>query len=386
MAVRKRKLKSGTKWFVDIRLPNGKRIRKHIGTKKQAVEYERKMIAESVEGKLGISERRNIRFDKLMAEYLPYAEATKAPNTFYTDRCRIESHLLPHFTGKLISQITPKMLDDYKQMRIEEGASPNTVNHELTNLSHMFRMAIRWGYMDRNVVTSVDKMKVAVRSPRFLVQEEMERLAEAAKDSHIYPLIMTAMHTGMRKSELFNLKWADVNFDNHKITIQPKPDWNTKNYKSRHVPITPALYEILWEHRQRKLRRGVHSEYVFTYNGRQLKSNIKRSLTRVLKSAGSDTKGSRKVTLHVLRHTFCSHLVMAGVPLRDVQELMGHQSYETTLQYAHLAPDHSIHQVSKLPFANGFGKSRAHIGHTEVISIDSLKKKEPREVASSQGS
>jgi len=97
------------------------------------------------------------------------------------------------------------MLDTYKQMRVREGASNNTVNHGLTNLSHMLRMAIRWGYIDRNVVSLVDKMKVPKRSPRFLHQEEIRRLVEAAMGSHIYPLIMTALHTGMRKSELFNL-------------------------------------------------------------------------------------------------------------------------------------------------------------------------------------
>lgn len=96
--------------------------------------------------------------------------------------------------------------------------------------------------------------------------------------------------------------------------------------------------------------------------------------------------GDEKVTLHVLRHSFCSHLVMAGVPLRAVQELMGHQSYETTLQYAHLSPGHSSQQVNKLPFAKGFGKSWAQIGHRDVISIDELKRKEPRKGATSQGS
>ena len=62
-------------------------------------------------------------------------------------------------------------------------------------------------------------------------------------------------------------------------------------------------------------------------------SNIKKSLARVVKNAGLDTEGSKKVTLHVLRHSFCSHLVMAGVPLRDVQELAGHSSLATTQRY-----------------------------------------------------
>ena len=65
------------------------------------------------------------------------------------------------------------------------------------------------------------------------------------------------------------------------------------------------------------------------------------------------------VTLHIFRHTFASQLVMAGFPLREVQELVGHQSFETTLQYAHLSEDHVRRQVLKLPFANGSGNSTA---------------------------
>jgi site-specific recombinase XerD len=99
---------------------------------------------------------------------------------------------------------------------------------------------------------------------------------------------------------------------------------------------------------RRKTELGVKSEYVFTYQGRQLKDNIKVSLRRVLNEAGLEN-----VTPHTLRHTFASQLVMAGVSLMDVKELIGHQSYGTTLQYAHLAKDHVKKQVLKLPYANG---------------------------------
>ncbi len=61
---------------------------------------------------------------------------------------------------------------------------------------------------------------------------------------------MTALHTGMRKSELLNLKWTDVDFDQCTVTVQAKDDWHTKNYKSQTLQLTPALYEILREHRK----------------------------------------------------------------------------------------------------------------------------------------
>ncbi len=135
----------------------------------------------------------------------------------------------------------------------------------------------------------------------------------------------------------------DIDFDQQIVTVQSKSDWHTKNYKSRVIQLTPVLYEVLREHKERS--EGV-SEYVFTYCGKQLKSNIKRSWSSVLEKADLE-----EVTLHSLRHTFASQLVMAGVSLREVQELMRHQSYETTLQYAHMAEDHSKKKVLQLPYA-----------------------------------
>jgi len=220
--------------------------------------------------------------------------------------------------------------------------------NELVNLSHMFKMAVRWRYVDHNVVAMVEKPRVIKNPPRFLNCEDVDRLLETAQGYYIYPLLVTALHTGMRKSELLNLKWSDINFEHRTVTVQSKPDWHTKNYKSRTLQLTPVLYSVLKEHEQEQRGLGVKSDYVFTYKGNRLLDGIKKSLRTVVKRAGLEG-----VTLHTLRHTFASQLVMAGVTLREVQELMGHQSFETTLQYAHLSEDHVKRQVLKLPFANG---------------------------------
>jgi len=132
------------------------------------------------------------------------------------------------------------MIDRYKAKRIRERSSDNklsnnTVNHKLVFLSHIFKMAVRWGYAEHNPVLYVEKLKVAKRPPRFLSLDEIDRLLNACKGTHIYPIVMTAIHTGMRKSEFFNLQWSDINFDQRKISIQPKKDWHTKNYKPRTI-------------------------------------------------------------------------------------------------------------------------------------------------------
>ena len=216
------------------------------------------------------------------------------------------------------------------------------------------KMAIRWRYIEHNPVSSVEKMRVPKRPPRFLSLEEIDRLLEASRGSHIYPILVTALHTGLRKSELLNLRWSDIDFHQCTITVQPKDDWHTKNYKSRTISLTPALYETLQEHWGQLPQLGIKSEYVFTYQGEQIKRGIGDSLRTTVAKADL-----QNVTLHTLRHTFASQLVMAGVPLLDVQELMGHQSFQTTLQYAHLSEEHVKKRVLQLPFAGNL----AGLGH-----------------------
>ncbi len=164
---------------------------------------------------------------------------------------------------------------------------------------------------------------------------------------YIYPILVMALHKGMRRPELLNLKWSDVDFDRQVITVQAKDDWHTKNYRSRVLQLTPTLHKVLEEHKIFQVQLGTKSEYVFTYRGVRMKNVVDTTLRKVVKQAGLSN-----VTLHTLRHTFASQLVMAGVPLRDVQELMGHKSFETTLKYAHLSAEHAKRQMLRLPFAS----------------------------------
>jgi integrase len=331
---------------VDIALPNGQRFRKNVKSKKQADDLHQKITSEIFEGKWDIQEREMILFRQLVSQYLEYCAVNKATSTYKCDKYRIEAHLLPYFGDMQLTQITPQIVEAYKSMRVNNKAAPKTINHELSNLQHMMKLAQRWGYIRDNVVATVPKLRLVKNPPRFLSHEEVEKLINAAGGSHLYPLLVTAAHTGMRKSELFFLTWDDVDFDQGTITIQNKEGWHTKNYKSRVLSLTPRLRNVLLAHKQDQDAQEVYSEYVFTYKGKKLQSTIKRSLRTVLNQAGL-----KNVTLHMLRHTFASHLVMAGVPLREIQELMGHASFETTLQYAHLSKDHAKKQVLRLPYA-----------------------------------
>ena len=365
MAVRKRVNMGGTVWYVDVCLPSGERHRETVGTKKEAQAEERRILAEIQAGTWGL-EKADIQFGELLDDYFEYTELNRAKSTHRNDKYRIEKNLLPYFREYTIRNISPGLIEKYKRLRVDQGASHNTVNHELAKLSHILKMAMIKGYVDRNVVALVEKFKLPEKTPRYLTESEIDKLLDVAQGEYIYPILVTALHTGMRKSELFNLKWRDVDFEQGTVTIQSGDDWHTKNYRSRTIEMTTVLYKTMLQQRRLHMELGVRVDYVFTYREHRIKY-MDATLKKVVKRAEL-----KNVTLHSLRHTFASHLVMGGVSLREVQELMGHRSYETTLQYAHLSEDHVKKQVNKLPYSDDYGKNKA-----KMQDYDNLTRKNP---------
>ena len=127
--------------------------------------------AEIVEGKWDVRETEDVPFSQLAEEYLEYIKSNKAKGTYTANKYRVGTHLLPYFGDTPLSQITPQMVDNYKTMRLRDGIAPSTVNEELARLSHMMTMAIRWRYIDKNIVSKVERLKVPERLPRFLIRE-----------------------------------------------------------------------------------------------------------------------------------------------------------------------------------------------------------------------
>jgi integrase len=140
----------------------------------------------------------------------------------------------------------------------------------------------------------------------------------------------------LRKSELTNLEWTDIDFKNKVLRVQIKDFWEPKFGSARVIPMNRKLYEVL-----NKMEKK--SRWVFcSISGLQIR-HLRRDLLHIC-----DRLGIKNVTLHTFRHTFASHLIMAGVDLPTVQKLMGHKDIKTTMIYSHLAPEHLKLAVEKL--------------------------------------
>ena len=151
-----------------------------------------------------------------------------------------------------------------------------------------------------------------------------------------------AVYAGLRRSELFHLEWRDIDLKNEVVTVAPQGmQRSTKNNRIRRIPINQELAELLRQHPRR-----LDTKLVFSNKWGQAYNNIRKTLLK----AGEAIAVEGTLTMHQLRHAFCSHALMAGIDVRSVQSWMGHRDLKTTLRYAHILPDHERRVMQQLSF------------------------------------
>ena len=195
--------------------------------------------------------------------------------------------------------------------------------------SGLLAFAVGRGHLATNVVKNVKKVKASKNPPRFLSFEEWEKVRQIAKEPHLWPLVANAYYTGFRNSELRFLTWPEVDFDRDVMTLTNKLGFRLKHRESRTVPLSQDLKEVLMPLRS-------NNGYCFlNQDARQFSAP---ELSAEFRTLIVDPSGMPHFSLHTLRHTFASHLVMKGVSICKVSQWLGHRSVNTTMIYAHLAP------------------------------------------------
>ena len=332
--------KRGDVWYLSYRA-GGKRVRKSIGnSKKLAVLAQKEVEVRLAKKKLGWQDIRDPALCDFQEEYLRYLKANTRPTTYVRYR-----KALQHFTDFLqsygnpspkLSQISFQLIEEYKQER-SKVVKPLTVNVELKVLKALYNFALKCKCARENPVSKVSFYREVEKKPRFLQEREIEDLLY--NSNGLYPVLYTFLKTGLRKSELINLRWEDIDYRRKYIRVESKEDWRTKTGNTREIPFGDDLLGVL-----KKLPKT--SDYVFlNSNGRKYGFHLTERVKRLAKSIGISD-----MTVHALRHTFISHMVMNGVDLVSVKELAGHSDIKTTMRYAHLAPGHLRKSIDKLPY------------------------------------
>jgi integrase len=275
------------------------------------------------------------------------------------------------FHSLKLHEIHPLLVEKWRSRRQSEGLKPASINRELADLRACLSRAHAWGLTESQALEKVKPCKIDGRPKvRFLSVDEEIRLRKALNErdqsladsrergnawraergydlyaslesldfaNYLKPAVILSLNTGLRRGELFGLKWRDVDFDQNILTVVAE---TAKTGTTRHVPLNDEALSVL---RYWKAQGADTSQFVFVGKTGEPFHDVRKSWAAVLKKADiSDFRW------HDLRHTFASKLVMAGVDLNTVRELLGHSDYKMTLRYAHLAPEHKALAVSKL--------------------------------------
>lgn len=262
---------------------------------------------------------------ELSVRYLQYAKTYKRSHDI--DERYLRLHLLPRF-GKLhLDQLDQTEIMAWLQSKVRAGYAQATVNRWQVILSHMMRMAKKWGLpgVDRNPLEGVKQKDCNNRIERFLSPAETARLKQAVDESPnplLKYIVALLLLTGCRKRELLDARWDEVNID-RKVWRIP----TSKTGKARHVPLSEDAIAVF-----QLIPRFGNCPYIVP-NPKTLKP-----FTSIYHSWDSARRAAKlpDVRVHDLRHSAASNLVNAGQSLYVVAKVLGHASMRSSERYAHL--------------------------------------------------
>lgn len=279
------------------------------------------------------------RVQEFFDEFRAYAKTVYSDGTLEVYG-RAFSAFLRHIGNIRLEALSYRQVDAFKSNRLSE-VDPVTVNLELRTLRAAFYRATRWKEIGENPFKQVRLCRVDEETPTFLSRESFNQLLTRISQQWLSDLITLAACTGLRRGELVQLRWSDVDMGRRVLHVRSHGKFRTKNGKTRAVPLNPTAMSILLRRRE-----DVEGEFVFNVDGRSINA---RYLSRAFKKAVRRAKLDERLHLHSLRHTFASWLVQGNASLYQVQKLLGHSSIRVTEMYSHLVPEDLRETVNKLP-------------------------------------
>lgn len=221
----------------------------------------------------------------------------------------------------------------------QQHLHPATRNRKLYTLRTFFGVLAKKGVCN-NVAVAVEAIKVPESPPEYITEEELEELVSHSNDSLLSLMMYTFFYTGLRVSEATELSIRDVDF------VQGTIHTDGKGLKRRDIPIHNRIYDLLLDYRM-NCRQDAETWERFLVLPNSLyisPATFNRRLTDLV----NQINFGKNITAHTFRHSFATALVHAGVDLRTIQVLMGHQSLKATLKYLHVAIPHLMEAVTKI--------------------------------------
>lgn len=226
------------------------------------------------------------------------------------------------FRGRLLSELTREVIAEVGEVKRKE-ASPSTANRYLETIRAILRRAaLEWEWIEK--APFIRLYREPKRRIRWIEPEQVKVLLNELPE-HLVDSVMFSLCTGLRKRNVTDLEWSQVDLQRNVAWIHAV---QAKGRKSIHVSLNATAMEILLK------QIGKHPVRIFTYRGKPINQVNTKTWRRALKRAGIEN-----FRWHDLRHTWASWLTQSGVPLNVIQEMGAWESTEMVKRYAHLAPE-----------------------------------------------
>lgn len=319
--------KRGGRWQVQVRLTNAKSKTRSFKTKPEALAWARMIEAEiSLRSTTGNSSISNYTFGETIEKYLARVTAYKKGHKEETYRLKKIAH--SKLWKKQISKITPQDMAEYRDTRLKYVSSAS-VRRELVILKHLFSVAsFEWGlFSGKNPVSLIKIPQCSPARDRRLSSDELEIIFDSIGPKTTVPLkkiILFALETGMRRSEILQIKKKQLDLTNKVLKIP-----TSKNGKPREIPLTKRALEILSD-----------IDYEFCTSDSALRMAWQRTIKRA---------GIYNLRFHDLRHEAISRFFEKGLNVSEIMQISGHSDVKSLMRYTHPRPRDIANKLDQIP-------------------------------------
>ena len=317
--------KRGRVWWIRFTTPGGKLVRQSSQTedKQAAQEYHDKLKAESWRvAKLG--QKPNRTWDEAAYRWL---QETQYKKSHHSD-VAIVKWLQQYLSLKPLDQVTRDVVMEIAEIKRSQS-SPSTANRAIALIRAILRRAEQeWEWLER--APNIKMYKEPKRRVRWITPEQASVLLKELP-KHQRETVTFALATGLRQANVVKLEWLQVDLERKTAWI---PGDQAKGGNDIHISLNETAVAVL------KRQIGKHPTRVFTYKGKSFNRAYTKAWQKALQRAGIEN-----FRWHDLRHTWASWLVQNGVPLSEIQEMGGWETYAMVRRYAHLLPAHLAHRA-----------------------------------------
>ena len=328
-------------------------------------------------------------FADFMEKWLDVIRSEVKPTTFGAYQCNVQKSIAPFFRkrGTLLCELIAADVNDYYEEKLKHVKAMTVIKHH-ANISKALKYAVEKGYISHSIMDKVKRPKAERFVGKFLKQSEVVELFEAVKGHKLELGVILGAFYGLRRSEIIGLRWESIDFEANTITIEHtvtvtridgkkvvvEGDTVKSKASFRTLPLVPSFREKLLEVREEQERlkklcgksyNTKHMQYVYKD---LLGNRIKPDYLTSQFPEFMVKNGFRRLRFHDLRHSCASLLLASAVPLKQIQEWLGHSDFAITANtYAHLDFNSKLDSANSMTWINRttMGKNSAKPEPTE---------------------